>query len=158
MSNWEDLISNKPPDKPATILDEPLKQSMVKKKSIDELVDESVKANEDIWKRLNGIDFYNMGRMYGACDGPDNVSVKDIMDKFSAMIVEMVKDSYIRADKSANKEVINVFMAACKAISSLETMEVSVYKPKLLAALNGFSDSYMKTADPEAVRNISMQQ
>lgn len=157
MSDWEDLISRKPPDKPATILDEPIKDSLVKKKSIDDMIAESTNTDVEVWKRLNGIDFYNTGRMFGACDGPDNVSVKDLLGKFSSMIVELVKDSYIRADKHANKDVLDVFVAACKAVSSLDTIEVGVHKPKLLAALHGFCDSYVQTADPEAVRNISMQ-
>lgn len=157
MSGWEDLISKKSPDKPATILDAPIKESVVKKKSIDDMLEEAQNSDVEIWKRLNGIDFYNAGRMYGACEGPDNVSVKDLLGKLSSMIVELIKESYIREDKHANKEVLEVFVAACKAVASLDNLEVGVFKPKLLGALHGFCDSYVKTADPEAVRNISMQ-
>ena len=158
MSGWEDLISKRVPDKPATILDAPIKDSIVKKKSIDDMLEEATNSDMDVWKRLGGIDFYNTGRMYGACEGPDNVSVSDLLTKFSSMIVELVKESYIKADKHANKEVLDVFVSACKAVASLDNLEIGVHKPKLLGALHGFADSYVKTADPEAVRNISMQQ
>ena len=158
MSEWGELLSSKASDVPATIFDAAKKESAIKKESIDELVAKSVKIDEDVWKRLGGIDFYNMGRMYGACNGPDDVSVKDVLGKFSSMIAEMVKESYIRAEKSVNKEVIDVFLAACKAVASMENAEVSVYRPKLLAAINGFGDSYVMTSDPESVRNISAQQ
>ena len=158
MSEWGELLSSKASDVPATIFDAAKKESAIIKESIDELVAKSVKIDEDVWKRLGGIDFYNMGRMYGACNGPDDVSVKDVLGKFSSMIAEMVKESYIRAEKSVNKEVIDVFLAACKAVASMENAEVSVYRPKLLAAINGFGDSYVMTSDPESVRNISAQQ
>lgn len=158
MSEWEELLSPRASDVPATIFDASKKESVIKKESIDELMAKSVKIDEDVWKRLGGMDFYNMGRMYGACNGPDDVSIKDVLGKFSTMIAEMVKESYIKAEKSVNKEVIDVFLAACKAIASMENMEVSVYRPKLLAAINGFGDSYVMTSDPESVKNISMQQ
>ncbi len=157
MSGWEELLSKKTPDKPATILDERPKESLVKKETIDDMVEKSTNIDVDIWKRLGLIDAYNSGRMFGACEGPDSVSVRDFLDKMSSMISDIVVDAYIKADKPANKDVIEVFRSACKAMSSLDCLDVSVNKPRLLAAIHGFSDSYVKTADPEAVRNISMQ-
>lgn len=45
---------------------------------------------------------------------------------------------------------------ASKAVATMETQEVFVARPKLLAALHGFSDSYVQSADPESVKNMSL--
>ena len=155
MSGWEDLVGKSEP-KPATILDEKPKESVIAKRSIDDRISDSVKENENVWKLLGFIDAYNTGRMFGRCDGPDNVSVKDLLDKFSSMIVETIKVAYIKCGKSFNRELLDMFSMASKAVATMETQEVFVARPKLLAALHGFSDSYVQSADPESVKNMSL--
>ena len=91
----------------------------------------------------------------GASDGPDTVSLGDVICKFANMISSLVIEAYSKKEIPPPKTILDIYKKSSKAVGELESMEFKVNKVKLLGMLNGFSDGYIRTSDPEAVKNIN---
>lgn len=138
------------------LYDYPNKKPPVATVEPDKKIASAHEVLESAWKALGALEFYRTGQMMGNTDGPDEVSLSSVLDRFSSLITELVKSAYTQVDKSIPKEVLDAFRYTCKAVSALETSEVSIPKIKMLAAVAGFADAYVRTSDAEMVRNLSL--
>lgn len=152
MSGWENLLGPSTGTQQATRRGgEPAAAD----RSVQEKFDAAFTENADTWKGLREYEAYSAGRMYGACSGPDQVGIGDVLTKFVSMVSNLLQDSHWRVDKPIDKDVLKMLELASKVVSNMDSDDAKVPPIRMVAYLNGFCDGYVSTCDPESVKSLT---